>query len=112
VANDCASQGRLIEAATQILEALLINTNDASLWQKLGAYFQAMGLDPNPVSSRGNNSFSLDQSNPIVRQIINQAGVGLVKNIEDYKQYDAAKELREKFIESYHIPAELFDQPQ
>jgi tetratricopeptide (TPR) repeat protein len=109
VANDCANQGRLPEAAKQILEALLLNTNNVNLWQRLANYFQAMGMNPNPVSPQGNNTFSLDQSNPVVRDLLNQAGAQLVRNVEDYKQFDTASQLREKFIQNYHIPAELFE---
>ncbi len=109
VANDCANQGRFAEAAKQIIEALLLNTDDTSMWPRLAAYFQAMGLNPNPVAPIG-QTYSLNQSNPIVRDIINQAGVELVHNIQAYKQYDQANALRDKFIKSYNIPAQLFDQ--
>ena len=110
VANDCANQGQMIEAATQAMEGLLLNTTDATLWQKLFAYFQAMGVNPNPVSQKG-NAFVLDQSNPMVRQILNRGGVDLIHSLEASKQADAADTLRKKFIDSYQIPAALFDQP-
>jgi len=109
VANDCANQGRLAEAASQILEVLMMNVDDAQMWQRLAFYFQAMGFNPNPVSPHG-NTYAIDQSNPIVRQIINQAGVDLVHTLEASKQNEAATGLREKFINQYQIPAKLFDQ--
>jgi len=106
-ATECANQGRVGDAAVLILEALFLDPRDGSLFQTLGTYYSAMGLVPNPVNPFGNN-FSLNQDVPLVRQELNQAGVDLVRHLEDCKQHEAAAALRDKFIASYKIPAELF----
>ena len=105
-AEALAQQGRVPDAAVQILEALLLDPNDGSLFQSLGACYAAMRIIPNPVEPYG-NTFKLDQSVPLVRQELNEAGVELIQRVEEGKEFDTADALRKKFIALYQIPAEL-----
>ncbi len=109
LADVLANSGKLPDASVQILEAMLLNPNDQDLWQILATYFQAMGFNPNPITPVGDH-FSLNPSDPRVRQMLNQAGVGLVQSLLVYKQPGLAEQIRQKCVTAYQIPPELFDQ--
>jgi len=106
-AVELAHQGRIPEAVTQTLEALLLDPTDPVLYQNLSILYHGLNVVPNPVVPFG-KTFSLNQDIPLVRQELNEAAVALIHHLEDCKQFEAAANLREKFIKIYFIPGELF----
>jgi tetratricopeptide (TPR) repeat protein len=107
--TDLFYQGKLRQAAAQLLEAGLLDNSDAAAWLALGNCYTYMGLPPGTLRRNGPNNV-LDITNPEVREDLNEACVGLVQEFLDGKQYDNARMLRDRFVKNYHVPAELFPQ--
>ncbi len=108
-AVELAHQGRIAEAIIQTLEAILMDPTDPTLYQNLSLLYQGTNIVPNPVTPSG-KTFALNSDIPLVRAELNEAGVALIRHLQNCKQFEAAAVLREKFIKNYLIPAELFDQ--
>ncbi len=100
-------QGRTADAAVQALQALLLDMHDGGSWNDLIGYYRKMDLKPFPLTP-AQNTFIIDQTNPIVRDELNQACVQLIRRIEEGKLYAEANSMQQTLIKNIQVPTELF----
>lgn len=101
-------QGHTPEAAVEILQALLLNMNQPDCWNDLIAYYRKLDVKPFPLSP-AQGTYAIDQTNPLVREELNQACVQLVRRMEDGKLFDDARSMQQTLIKNIQVPAELFN---
>jgi tetratricopeptide (TPR) repeat protein len=105
--TDLFNEGKARAAVVQLLEAGLLDNNDLDAWQAIATCYKLMGFPPDTLKNDGPNHF-LDTNQPAVHEDVNAACVALVQAFLDAKQYDNAQALRDKFVNSYKVPPELF----
>jgi tetratricopeptide (TPR) repeat protein len=98
---------RYADAAIQLIAALLVDPDNTDSWANVTLTYNALGVEPNPVSQQG-GIMSFNPRSPVVRQHLNEASVIVVRQFEGAKQFDRARELRDQLIKEYAVPPELF----
>jgi tetratricopeptide (TPR) repeat protein len=101
------NEGKARAAVVQLLEAGLLDNGDLDAWQAIATCYKLMGFPSDTLKNDGPNHF-LDTNQPAVHEDVNTACVALVQSFLDAKQYDNAQALRDKFVNSYKVPPELF----
>ena len=73
--------------------------------------YNALGVQPNPISQQG-GVMSLNPQSPVVRQHLNDASLLVVRQFEQAKQFDRARELQDQLIKEYAVPSDLFQRSE
>jgi protein O-mannosyl-transferase len=107
VGNTYFNLHRYADAAIQLIAALLVDPNNTDSWANATLAYNALGVEPNPISQQG-GVMSFNPRSPVVRQHLNEASVIVVRQFEEAKQFDRARELRDQLIKEYAVPPELF----
>jgi hypothetical protein len=105
--TDLAHQGKIRPAVIEFLQAGLLDNGNTDAWQAIATCYNFMGL---PAGTLRNDGFNhvLDTNQPNVRDDVYAACAALVAEFVEAKQFDNAKALRDKFLNNYKLPAELF----
>jgi len=111
VGNAYFSRHRYSEAAVQLIAALLVDPNNTDSWANVTLTFNAMGVQPNPISQQG-GVMSLNPQSPVVRQHLNDASLLVVRQFEQAKQFERARELQDQLIKEYAVPSQLFQRSE
>jgi hypothetical protein len=106
-ADICSSAGQFDDAAIHIIQATILGEMQPQLWMSLERIY-AMLRPGARVVIKGENGLSLNDAVPLVRQHLNQACQGLVKDLFDANYRKESDLLRQRAIDVYKCPPGIF----
>ena len=99
--------GRYDAGAIQFLAGLILQPTNADGWANLQKCYEALGLAPVPIVTKGANHL-LDDKNPIVHRQLGEACAGLYRNFVTARQPTTAQALRDMALKQYRVPESIF----
>jgi tetratricopeptide (TPR) repeat protein len=102
--------GRYDAGAVQILAALILQPVNSDGWANLQKCYEALGLVPVPIVTKGSNHL-LDDKNPIVHRQLGEACAELYRNFQAARLPDSAQALRAMALKQYRVPESIFTAP-
>jgi len=107
VGTACFNRGHYADAAVQFLAGLLLEPENTDWWANLTTTYNNLGVQPNPVTNLG-SSYSLNKDSPLIKQQLYQAAAMLVRLYEEARKVDDAREMRQRLVQQYSVPPEVF----
>jgi tetratricopeptide (TPR) repeat protein len=101
------NQGRAEEASLLYVAIVTLQPQNTGAWNELGFCFKRMGLQPVPIVQNGSR-FSLDEGQPAIRRMINEAAALIVRELIAAGQAGTARTYQQDFIQRLRVPPQSF----
>jgi tetratricopeptide (TPR) repeat protein len=101
------NQDKTYDAAVLDVAIVTLQPHRTDVWNELAFCFQRLGLQPVPIT-RTDANFALDDTQPVARNMINDAAVLLVRQLADARQFEMARVYQQDFVRRLRVPAESF----
>ena len=99
-------QGRIEDAAVNVVQCLLLEPANPPAWAKLRAVYATLGQNPVPIREDQNGRPVLDTNNPLARKHVNLACADLVRLMVESKQLTNARIFWERAVREFGCPPE------
>ncbi len=104
-------QGDLPDTAISLIQALFLDANNEAAWSNLRTVYQKLFVQGVPIISTDGKKNALDDSNPVVRQEIQEAALRMFTTLQKANQKQAAEGMRNMAVNLYHCPPGIFPPP-